>query len=178
MTNKDIFKILLCTYGYDRNIKIETYRGEGGCIGYDIYAENKDGDSYSDVGCEGLIFSIFQILDYMKKENVSFKSKWWYPSVKDLCNDVTRESIIAIWDKQDAKTDDFIEKTKPLDEWRKKHDPCPSCSINKKDHWDIIHYNCGLNHTHSCPIMLEFNSKYEEFRKEFMETVPEFKWKP
>ena len=28
MTGKDFIKILLCSYGYDRNIKVETYNGD------------------------------------------------------------------------------------------------------------------------------------------------------
>lgn len=51
MTNKNVFKILLASYGYDRNIKIETYRGDGGCLGYDIYVENKEGDKYHEIAC-------------------------------------------------------------------------------------------------------------------------------
>ena len=51
MTNKDVLKILLCSYGYDRNIKIETYRGDLGRIGYDVYAENKDDGRYEEVAC-------------------------------------------------------------------------------------------------------------------------------
>ena len=29
MTGKDVLKMLLCLHGYDRNVKVESYRGEG-----------------------------------------------------------------------------------------------------------------------------------------------------
>ena len=41
MTGKDVLTLLLCTFGYDRNIRITTERlgYEEPC--YDVYAENK-----------------------------------------------------------------------------------------------------------------------------------------
>ena len=36
MTGKDFIKILLCSYGYDRNIKVETYNGDYGAPGYEV----------------------------------------------------------------------------------------------------------------------------------------------
>ena len=32
MTGKDVLKMLLCLHGYDRNVKVESYRGEGNAI--------------------------------------------------------------------------------------------------------------------------------------------------
>lgn len=94
MTGKDVLMLLLCTFGYERNVKIEVTRTglEEHC--YYIYAENKDGDVfYCDVS-EGLMFSIYQIISYMTKydryikapsdktrfldlHELSFESKWW-----------------------------------------------------------------------------------------------------
>jgi len=178
MTNKDVFKILLCTYGYDRNIKIDTFRGEGGCMGYEIYAENKDGDSYEEENCEGLMFNIYQILDFMKENKVGFKSDWWNCKAKDISNDNIRASIIESWDISDNRVQDFIIATRPLDEWRKKNNPCPECKINKHDHWDIVHYNCELCHNSSCEIMRKFDSDYDKFRDEFMKKNPVYAWRP
>ena len=36
MSGKDFIKIMLCICGYDRNIKITTYRGENNAVGYRI----------------------------------------------------------------------------------------------------------------------------------------------
>ncbi len=147
MTNKDVFKMLLVSYGYDRNIKIETYRGNEGCLGYNIYAENKEGDKYHEISCENFMFHFYMILNYMKEQNQPFKSDWWSVRIKYVCDDKIRNSLIKSW------------------EWHEKNNPCPICTINKKDHWDSIHYNCELNHTHSCKIMIEHYEKLTELRK-------------
>ena len=94
MTGKDVLTLLLCTFGYDRNIKIEVIRCgyEEPCYG--IHAENKDGDVYESCDSEGLMFNIYEIISYMTKydryisspsdktrfldlKELSFESKWW-----------------------------------------------------------------------------------------------------
>lgn len=168
MNNKDILKILLCYHGYDRNIEIKTYHADGGWIGYDVHAENQEGGLYEEMNCEGIIFHIHCILEFMKENKIESKSKWWDVPIKYLLKDELRKESIDQWDKQEARTKEFIEKTKPLDEWRKKNNPCPNCTINKKDHWDTIHYNCELCHTQSCEILKSFESGYKTFRDDFM----------
>lgn len=32
------------------------------------------------------------------------------------------------------------------------------CKINKKDHWDDVHYNCAENHHSRCPILKEYQN--------------------
>ena len=161
MTQKDLLKILLCSYGYDRNIQIEKYYGDEGVLGYHVYAENENEDIYEETNCEPLMFHIYCILNYMKEHNVGFKSEYWMICTKDVLNDSTRQSLINRWDKDEEELVRNIAKYKPLEDWKKQNNPCPSCTINKKDHWDIAHYNCELNHTHSCEILLNF---YEEAR--------------
>lgn len=162
MTNKDLFKVLLCSYGYDRNIKIDTFRTDDGSIGYEIEAENEDGDVFHNVDGEGVIFDVYMILDYMKQNNVGFKSNWWSVPLKYISDDTEREKLVKQWDDNEEQTQKHIEKMTPLYEWRKENNPCPSCTINKKDHWDSIHYNCELNHTNSCNILKDFNREYQE----------------
>lgn len=120
MTNKDVFKILLCSFGYDRNIKIDTFRTDHGTIGYEIEAENKDGDVFSECNGEGVVFNIYTILNYMKTNVVDFNSKWWDIPVKYLLNDEEREKLVAQWDINDKQTQKDIERLAPLWEWRKK----------------------------------------------------------
>lgn len=171
MTQKDIFKILLCSYGYDRNIKINKYYGEGGFIGYEIYAENEEGDYFEEENCEGFMFHIYCILDYMKENNVGFKSNYWNLIPKDVTDDNSRNALIATWDRNKEEIQQRIIKDKPIEEWKNKNNPCPSCTINKKDHWDSIHYNCELCHTHSCDIMIKFWKDVEKMREGYPNTT-------
>lgn len=170
MTNKDLFKILLCSYGYDRNIKIETFRTDSGTIGYEIEAENKEGNVFYNVDGEGVVFDVYMILDYMKQNNVGFKSNWWSVPLKYLLNDTEREKLVKQWDANDAQIQKDIERMTPLWNWREENNPCPTCTINKKDHWDSVHYNCELCHTHSCSILLDFEKSYDKMKQEYFKT--------
>lgn len=91
MSGKDFLRILLAEYGFTKSIKIETYRGECGCIGYTIYATDNEGHEYSSDDCEGLIFDIYQIIDYMKENNIEILCCGSYGnynlSVKDILSD-------------------------------------------------------------------------------------------
>lgn len=162
MTHKDIFKILLCSFGYDRDIKIDTFRTDCGTIGYEIEAENKAGDIFSECSGEGLVFNIYSILNYMKINNVDFNSNWWNVPLKYLLEDSERDSLVKQWDANDEEAQKNIEKFSQLWEWRSANHPCPTCKVNKKDHWDLIHYNCELCHTHRCDILREFEDKFDE----------------
>lgn len=105
MTGKDVLTLLLCTFGYDRNIKIEVRRTglEQPC--YDIYAENKKGDVYYDDVCEGLMFGIYRIISYMTKydrytnapsdktryldlHDLNLESKWWEIAPKHILDKI------------------------------------------------------------------------------------------
>lgn len=160
MTNKDVFKILLCSYGYDRNIKIETFYGGSLSIGYDIHAENKEGDEYDEIGCEGFMYHVYSILAYMQECGAKFKTDWWNCSPKYAVDDNLRKSIIGQWNKRDKEMENNREMLAPIFKWYKENNPCPNCSINKHDHWDDIHYNCELAHTHTCKILITYLDEY------------------
>ena len=98
MTENDLIKILLCSYGYDRNVKVDTYDS-----GYEIYAEHESGDTFYYKGCEGFMFAIYEVLDYMKEMNVGYKNKWWFESAKDAINDEKREELVKEWSKNGSK---------------------------------------------------------------------------
>lgn len=168
MTNKDLFKILLCTFGYDRNIKIDTFRREYGSMVYAITAENKDGDVFSECNSEGVLFNVYTIIEYMKDNNVGCDSKWWGYSLKHILVDSERDKILKQWDINDEKNQRQTDRLSPLWEWTKKNDPCPNCNINQKESWDIVHYNCELCHTHSCEILLDFEKEFERRKTELL----------
>lgn len=70
MNGKDILTLLLVAYDF-KEINITTYRGVGNSQGYNIYAYNKDTDeSYNEENCEGLMFNIVHLIDYMKDRNI------------------------------------------------------------------------------------------------------------
>ena len=46
MSGKDVLRLLLISYGFCRNIEINTYMGNGGWIGYEVSANNDDGVEY------------------------------------------------------------------------------------------------------------------------------------
>lgn len=172
MTQKDIFKILLYSYGYDRNVRIDKYYGDGGFIGYEVYAENKEGDYYSEGNCEGFMFHVFRILEYMKDTGANFKTDYWNLSTKDLLNDEFIHSMIIASDKREEENKQWGIRHRPLEEWKKQNNPCPTCTINKKDHWDDIHYKCELNHNHTCTIMLDFWKEVDRRRIEIDKASP------
>lgn len=74
MTGKDFIKLLLLSFGFTEKIQISTYRGDYNAIGYDIHAENKEGECYSEVNCEGLMFNISYMINWMAKHNITATS--------------------------------------------------------------------------------------------------------
>ena len=70
MPGKDILTLLLVIYNF-KDIKITTYRGAGNSHGYEIRAYNKIVDEfYYDENCEGLLFNITQIINWMEYKNI------------------------------------------------------------------------------------------------------------
>lgn len=165
MTGKDVLKLILCSYGYDRNIDIQTYYGESGCIGYEVNASNAEGDFYLEDNCEGLMFHIYCILSYMKDNNVSYKHDWWNISTKHIIDDNLRNNLLKSFDERDVKQNEQMVKAQTICDWLDQNNPCKVCTINKRDHWDNIHYNCELCHTHSCELLKKRDKDFEDFKK-------------
>ena len=69
MTGKDVLKLLLVSYGF-KKVKIKTYRADYGCIGYQIHAENDNGDVYAAFNCEGLMFNIASLINTMSRKGI------------------------------------------------------------------------------------------------------------
>lgn len=171
MKNTDFLKIILCLYGYDRNINVSSYRGDYGAVGYDVSAQNSEGDTYSEVCCEPFTFHVAMILKYMKENNVDLKSNWWGIGTKNLLDLDYRQSLLEKWDKHALENQMFAEQYKPIQEWKDKNNPCPNCTINKKDHWDSVHYNCELNHTSSCDLLKKYSEAHSKMTRELNESI-------
>lgn len=94
MSGKDILRLLLINYGFCRDIKIKTYTGDGGWIGYDIYARNDDGVEYSQIDCEGLLFHMYEIQNFMMINNIRPRILAGMFSTNHLLSDERLENIL------------------------------------------------------------------------------------
>ena len=161
-----MLKLLLCNYGYDRNIEIKTFYGDEGYLGYDISAESKD-DVYTEANCEGFMFHIHCILDYMKENDVSYVNDYWNFAAKYVLDDDFRNNKIIEKENCERKLQEHLEKMKPLEEFKKKNNPCPNCTINKKDQIGA-RYNCKLNLMNDCDINEKFWKDVTEFQDKLL----------
>lgn len=102
MSGKDFITLLLCLYGYDRDIDVKLNRGNDNCYGYDITAKNKDGDEYINDGCEGLMFYIKDIICYMEKRGISpyhgILDTYYDLNIKDFLDEDTRNRLLKQYD--------------------------------------------------------------------------------
>jgi hypothetical protein len=169
MTGKDFIKILLCSYGYDRNIKVETYNGDYGAPGYEVEADHENGDHFHCIDCEGLMFTVYEILDYMKQNDVPFKSEWWTISMKTVIDDKKREELVNGWFKDSREYTTYCNKMRPCWAWEKEHKPCPICQDN--DHaieFDGgVHYHCSGSYYMNCKKLLQWHEDCRKHREEF-----------
>lgn len=182
MTGKDVLTLLLCTFGYDRNIQITVERRGYDEPRYDIHAENKEGDVYEECGSEGLMFHIYNIISYMVEYNcyisrpsentrfmdlqkLNFESKWWGIPPKYILDEKHREDIVARNDEQERRIKEESERMKPFYDWCKKHNPCNSCTekvplTSLPPGW---HHDCEICYRNICPKRRHFfDVEYKE----------------
>lgn len=172
MTNKDFIKLLLISVGCDKKYEIDSHRTDDGSIYYEVTGEGCDENQ--SIYFDG--FSIYDlILSFLNniKENPDLLDKLNY-SVnhlyqKSLLDDKIRNSVYEQKKKAAEETKRYIKETKYITDWCKENNPCPNCKINKKDHWDDIHYNCAENHHMRCPILKEYYNKRDKLYKEYAE---------
>lgn len=158
MTTKNFITTLLCAYGYDRRIKIEYDKF---CKAYFIEASNKDEHEICISHAISLIDVISQIIYCMNENSASVSWRYVETPIKYIIDENMRDEMIRLEDEQEQKAKIQNEKLKPIYNWRDENNPCPTCSINKMDHYDSIHYNCELHHSHSCKILLEFEEIFK-----------------
>lgn len=85
-------------------------------------------------------------------------------------DDETRELLIKNEIKRKEEVEKYLEETKYITERCEKNNPCPNCKINKKNHWDDIHYNCEDNHNMQCQILKGYQIKVEGMYKEYKDS--------
>lgn len=158
MTTKNFITTLLCAYGFDRRIKIEY----DNCYKfYFIEALNKDEKEICIDYAISLIDVIYQISNYMNDNCIETTLRYVDTPLKYILNENLRNEMVRLEDEQNKKDFMLAEKLKPIFKWRDENNTCLTCTINKKDHWDSIHYNCELHHFHSCKILLEFEETFK-----------------
>jgi hypothetical protein len=174
MTNKDFIKLLLISVGCDKKYEIEVNRTSDGSYIYDIYGEGEEeGQCINIISCDmyDVILSFLNCIrenpdiDLLNKLNYSVN----HLSQKYLLDDNERNSVYEQQKKAAEETERYLEETKYITDWCKENNPCPNCKINKKGHWDSIHYNCAENHNMSCPILKEYYNDRDELYNEYRE---------
>lgn len=188
MSGKDMLTLLLCAFGYDRNIKIETENVGYSEPRYIIHAENKDGDCYDRDDSEGLMFNIYEIISYMTNydkyingpsektrkfdlHNLHFETMWWNVPPKRILNENERNTMVKEKDERDRKLQEECDKLKPFFEWEKKNNPCNTCTekvplTSLPAGW---HHDCEICYNQSCPKMRRF------FDVEYKEEMEKYK---
>lgn len=174
MTNIEFIKLLLISVGCDRKYEIDTHRAGDGLTFYDVYGEGDNEERNISLSGYGVYDVVLDFLYQIRKhpdvrllDNLNYDVN--HLPLKYLLDDNERRVFYEQQKKAMEETLRYLEDTKFITEWCETHNPCRDCSINKKDHWDDIHYNCAENHYHRCPILLEYCKKrddmYEEYRK-------------
>ena len=168
MTIKEIAKLLCILSGYDTNMSFESwYTDDVTCKGYDMYAEDDNGYCINVQAAMGSIDLIQSILDEIK-ENPKHNAEYWCKDVpyKVLLNDEWRQLRKEKDSLYKHHVVDILALEKPLFEYHKENNPCPNCTINTKEHWDDIHYNCEAHHTMSCPILKKYHQNSDKVASE------------
>lgn len=172
MTNKDFIKLLLISVGCDKKYEIDSHRVDDGSMFYEVTGEGYDENQsiyFSGVGIYNLILDFLENINNNPDINLLDKLNYSvnYLSQKYLLDDNDRNGFYEQKKKEAEETERYLEETKYITDWCKENNPCPNCKINKKDHWDDIHYNCAENHNMRCPILKEYHNDRDELYKEY-----------
>lgn len=156
MKNKDFIKLLLTTYGYTFNIKIESYKMFDG-VAYEVSAENPENGDTIYIDSDNFQSTIYDILDYFNRYDIKPTIKFVDIPIKTLLNDKERQECHQTIIQRDAEIKTYIQKTQFISEMLHRYHPCIACRFNKKDHWDNVHFRCEKNHNMSCSYLKVFN---------------------
>lgn len=170
MTGPEIIRMILCNAGYDRNLTVHPYKGDGGIQGYEVHAETSDGECFDTFGCESLSYVVYSIIKKFKDATPAhIDYAWWDMPASAFKSDASVKEIRDSWDALELERCNMLEKLKPLHDWIAKNNPCSEdCDMNEHDNeWDDIHYHCQKCHTSSCPRLTQFHKDYQTFKAEF-----------
>lgn len=174
MTNKDFIKLLLISVGCDKKYEIDLHRTDDGSIYYEVTGEGDEENQSIHFDGFSMYDLVLSFLNNIKEDpDIDLLNKLNYTinhlSQKSLLNDDIRNSVYEHQKKHAEEIKRHIEETKYITDWCMENNPCPNCKINKKDHWDDVHYNCAENHHSRCPILKEFQNKRDTLYREYIE---------
>lgn len=170
MNGSDVIKLILVMNGYDRNINIETWKDDEDptLLWYCIQAQNSKRDEI-DIEEPGLTATMHILFSELFGTAYNSVPDYIGMTVKDLLDDKYRNDIIRRNEEIQIYNKIYEELSKDLDRWSNENNPCIECKINDHSHWDSIHYNCELCHTHSCKTMIKFYDDLQTKLKEVNE---------
>ena len=174
MTNKDFIKLLLISVRCDNKDDNDSHRTDDGSIYYYVTGEGYDENQsicFDGFSMYDLILSFLNNIkedtdiDLLNKLNYSIN----HLSQKSLLDDDIRNLVYEQQKKAAEEMERYMKETKYITDWCNENNPCPNCKINKKDHWDDIHYNCAEHHHMRCPNLKEYYSKRDKLYREYKE---------
>lgn len=177
MNGCEIIRMVLCLCGYDREVKVSSYKGDCGAQGYEYYAENNNGNDISDINCEGLVYNVWNIIN-LSKENVNpapmVDLSWLDVPQYVFKSDKSVNELKAAWDEHEMKVCRNNERTRPISEWLQKNNPySEECIKNDHSYPYAGNYGCDKQYRHNCPRLREFDVKFKEFKDNFWKTIEE-----
>ena len=91
MSGKDVIKLLLCTYGFDRDIKIRYARGKR--PHYVITAANKDGVVLDEANAKSVNDAVYKIIACMTDNRIRPENTYAKKPLKEVLDDEERSKI-------------------------------------------------------------------------------------
>lgn len=173
MTIKEIAKLLCILAGYDNDIRYESHATDDIANNYYSILAFDDEENHINADSFGTIDFISDILESITGK---YTTPVWMKQIplKCLLDDDYRNTF----KKLEKLKEDFYESIKPFEhefqKWLDANNPCPNCTINKKDHRDDIHYNCEEHHTMRCPVLRKYMDDYPIKRQEIINDNPEY----
>ena len=100
MTGKDVIKLLLCTYGFDRDIDIQITKGK--MPSYSIVARNERNDCLKITDANGLADAMFLVIDTLAEP----KDKYINTPLSEILDDEKRTKVVPQPKQEDDEPND------------------------------------------------------------------------
>lgn len=154
MKNSEFITLLLCAFGYTKDIDISIVnKGHYGVL-YEVSATHwKTGHQVSFLE-EDFYMMIYAILDELK--NSPLDDTLLGTCQKFILNKVTRDKLIDDNIKNKKEILSYIKDISPLTKFLNTYHICKSCKLTSHTYPDSMHYFCEDHHTMRCPHLKKF----------------------